>query len=122
MSVLLVDDDPAAIQLMERILASVGSLRFATNGSDALRLALESPPDLVARYGGEEFMILLPRTPRRGAQHRAQHVLDAVKALYIFHENSQTTHYVTVGALGRSRKRCAPPMFGNAQSFYRISA
>jgi diguanylate cyclase (GGDEF)-like protein len=45
--ILLVDDDPGAIQLMARILADVGQLRFATNGKDALRLAHESPPDLI---------------------------------------------------------------------------
>jgi diguanylate cyclase (GGDEF)-like protein len=46
-SILLVDDDAGAIRLMERILADVGSLRFATNGKDALRLAREVPPDLI---------------------------------------------------------------------------
>jgi len=45
--ILLVDDDPGAIQLMGRILANVGSLRFATSGADALRLARDSLPDLV---------------------------------------------------------------------------
>ncbi len=46
-SILLVDDDPGVIQLLGRILAPVGNLRFATNGEDALRLAAESPPDLI---------------------------------------------------------------------------
>lgn len=46
-NLLLVDDDPGAIQLMARILADDGKLRFATNGADALRLALDAPPDLV---------------------------------------------------------------------------
>ena len=46
-NILLVDDDPAAIQLMAHILSNVGSLRFATSGQDALRLARESAPDLV---------------------------------------------------------------------------
>jgi diguanylate cyclase (GGDEF)-like protein len=45
--ILLVDDDAGSIQLMARILADVGSLRFATNGKDALRLARESTPDLM---------------------------------------------------------------------------
>jgi diguanylate cyclase (GGDEF)-like protein len=62
----------------------------------ALRSACKRPADLVARYGGEEFVILLPQTPRQGAKHMAQHVHDAVKGLRLFHENSQTTHYVTV--------------------------
>jgi diguanylate cyclase (GGDEF)-like protein len=46
-SILLVDDDPGVIQLLGRILATAGDLRFATNGEDALRLAEESPPDLI---------------------------------------------------------------------------
>src|ERR1700732_591062 len=46
-SILLVDDDPGAIQLMGRVLANVGKLRFATNGEDALRLAHDSAPDLI---------------------------------------------------------------------------
>ena len=46
-NILVVDDDPGIIQLIGRILCSVGSLRFATNGADALRLAEESVPDLV---------------------------------------------------------------------------
>src|ERR1700679_1543597 len=46
-NILLVDDDPGAIQLMGHILATVGKLRFATNGRDALRLARESVPDLI---------------------------------------------------------------------------
>jgi len=64
--------------------------------TQALRSTCRRPADLVARYGGEEFMILLPQTPREGAKHMAQQVLDAVAALGIFHENSQTTHYVSV--------------------------
>ena len=46
-NILLVDDDPGSIQLMARILSTVGTLRFATNGEDALRLARESVPDLI---------------------------------------------------------------------------
>jgi diguanylate cyclase (GGDEF)-like protein len=64
--------------------------------AQALRSACNRPGDFVARYGGEEFMILLPKTPRQGAQHLAQRVLDAVAACGIFHEDSQTIHYVSV--------------------------
>ena len=46
-NILLVDDDPTTIQLLGRMLADVGNLRFATSGKDALRLAHESAPDLV---------------------------------------------------------------------------
>ena len=64
--------------------------------TQALVSACKRPADLVARYGGEEFMILLPQTPRHGAQRMAQQVLDEVAASGIFHEDSQTTNYVTV--------------------------
>lgn len=45
--ILLVDDDPATIQLLGRILASAGHLHFATSGEDALRFARATPPDLI---------------------------------------------------------------------------
>jgi diguanylate cyclase (GGDEF)-like protein len=46
-NILVVDDDPGAIQLMGRILKDIGELRFAVSGADAVRLARESAPDLV---------------------------------------------------------------------------
>ncbi len=46
-NILLVDDDVTIISALSRILAGIGQLRFATNGLDALRLARESPPDLM---------------------------------------------------------------------------
>jgi diguanylate cyclase (GGDEF)-like protein len=46
-TILVIDDDPGAIQLMGRILEGFGEMRFAMNGVDAVRLARESPPDLV---------------------------------------------------------------------------
>lgn len=46
-SLLIVDDDSGAIQVLGRLLAGVGRLRFATGGEDALRMARESAPDLV---------------------------------------------------------------------------
>lgn len=45
--ILLVDDDPAIIQLMSRLLTPVGHHRFATDGERALNLAREAPPDLM---------------------------------------------------------------------------
>ena len=45
--ILLVDDDPAAIQVLARMLAGVAALRFATSGTDALRLVRERAPDLI---------------------------------------------------------------------------
>jgi diguanylate cyclase (GGDEF)-like protein len=64
--------------------------------AQVLKRASRRPADVVARYGGEEFMILLPQTPRLGAQHVAQEVLEAVAAFGILHDDSQTTHYVSV--------------------------
>lgn len=46
-TLLVVDDDPTSIELMAKILAGVGNLRFATNGSDAVRMAREIKPDLI---------------------------------------------------------------------------
>jgi diguanylate cyclase (GGDEF)-like protein len=54
------------------------------------------PADLVARYGGEEFVVLLPGTPRRGAEQVARKILDAVQALAIVHEASSTSRQLSV--------------------------
>jgi PleD family two-component response regulator len=54
------------------------------------------PADLVARCGGEEFAVLLPQTPRGGAEHVARGILDAVQSLRIAHETSLTAPHVTV--------------------------
>jgi diguanylate cyclase (GGDEF)-like protein len=45
--ILLVDDDVTSIAVLRRALADLGQLRFATSGTDALRLARDSVPDLV---------------------------------------------------------------------------
>ena len=44
---LLVDDDPSAIQVMGRMLSQYPNQRFATSGEAALRLAHEATPDLI---------------------------------------------------------------------------
>ena len=46
-SILLVDDDLVIIRSMSRILSNIAELRFALDGETALRLARESPPDLI---------------------------------------------------------------------------
>jgi CheY-like chemotaxis protein/nitrogen-specific signal transduction histidine kinase len=46
-TILIVDDHPAAVRLMARMLAPVCRLRFALSGERALTLARRSPPDLV---------------------------------------------------------------------------
>jgi diguanylate cyclase (GGDEF)-like protein len=64
--------------------------------AQALLSACRRPADLVARYGGEEFAILLPQSPRDGANHVASQVLHAVAALGIVHEGSQARQHVSV--------------------------
>jgi len=54
------------------------------------------PADLVARYGGEEFVVLLPQTPRYGAEHVAHDILDAITEQAIPHEASRTARHLTV--------------------------
>ncbi len=44
---LLVDDDPSAIQVMSRMLSQYSDQRFANSGEDALRLAREVVPDII---------------------------------------------------------------------------
>ncbi|MCB1928842.1 MAG: diguanylate cyclase [Rhodocyclaceae bacterium] len=46
-SLLLVDDDVGSIRVLQTILGDYPHLRFAINGEEALRLAIEAPPDLI---------------------------------------------------------------------------
>ena len=46
-NILLVDDDPALIRVMARILSGLGQFRFATNGPQALQHAKAWIPDLI---------------------------------------------------------------------------
>lgn len=64
--------------------------------AQALRSSSLRPGDVVARYGGEEFALLLPNTPRNGAERLAQRVLDAVEGLMVPHAASPTCGHVTV--------------------------
>lgn len=45
--ILIVDDDPGAIRALRRALVAYSDVRFATTGSDAVRLAHERLPDVV---------------------------------------------------------------------------
>jgi diguanylate cyclase (GGDEF)-like protein len=54
------------------------------------------PADLVARSAGDEFMLLLPQTPRDGAEHVARRILDAVQALDLIHDKAPTRPNITV--------------------------
>lgn len=62
----------------------------------ALKSASQRPDDVVARYGGEEFALLLPNTPREGAEHLAHRVLGSVAALKMPHSASPTSDHLTV--------------------------
>lgn len=46
-SLLIVDDDPAMVQVLAATVRELGQLRFATSGQAALRLIGEAPPDVV---------------------------------------------------------------------------
>lgn len=46
-SILIVDDDSGAIQVLGRMLAGMGRLRFAIRGEEALSMAREAVPDLM---------------------------------------------------------------------------
>lgn len=46
-NLLIVDDDVTVIQVLAKALAGVGSVRYALNGADALRLAESDPPDVI---------------------------------------------------------------------------
>ena len=52
--------------------------------------------DLVARYGGEEFVCLLPECDVAGARHKAELMLQAVRALGIEHAGSPVLPILTV--------------------------
>lgn len=64
--------------------------------AQALKRVVLRPADFVARYGGEEFAILLPQTPRVGAEHLAHRVLDIVESIHIPHASSPSSNHVTV--------------------------
>lgn len=66
---LLVDDDPTAIQIMGRLLQPLASVRFASSGAEALRLAEEWIPDLIlldaelGDMGGLQAMQMMRQNP-----------------------------------------------------------
>ncbi len=46
-NILIVDDDPGAVRLLGKLVCDLGTTRFASSGTDALRLASTQAPDLV---------------------------------------------------------------------------
>lgn len=65
--------------------------------ADALRRTIRVN-DILCRYGGEEFVAILPETDQIGALKVAQKLLEAVQALQIPHEDSETSAIVTISA------------------------
>ncbi|MDP4078494.1 diguanylate cyclase [Acidovorax sp. A1169] len=84
-NLLIVDDDITVIQVLAKALAGIGSIRYALNGSDALRLAEQETPDLVLldanMPGMSGFEVL-------GAM-RSQPQLEDVPAIFITSHSSQ---------------------------------
>jgi len=64
--------------------------------AQALTDTLSRPSDALCRYGGEEFVALLPGSDIDGARVVAERLRQAVEALAIGHEYSETGSVVTV--------------------------
>ncbi len=58
--------------------------------AQTLNEAIKRPCDLVARFGEEEFIIVLPKTNLDGGCSVANHMIQAVKRLNIYHPSSPT--------------------------------
>lgn len=70
---LLVDDDPIAIEMLSHMLSGFARLRFARTGPDALRLSRERCPDLMlldAEMPGMNGLEVLQQLSRDGALKR----------------------------------------------------
>ena len=73
-----------------------GSEACLQSVAQALKGVSRRPADLVARYGSDAFVVLLPQTPRGGAEHVAHEVLAAVAALDITHDASSVVPSIAV--------------------------
>lgn len=67
--------------------------------ADELDVIMKRGGDFVARYGGEEFIIISPETDLEQAAELALTVQKSIESLFIPHEGSITSDYVT-GSLG----------------------
>jgi two-component system, cell cycle response regulator len=67
-----------------------------TRVAQTIQKVVVRPADLAARYGGEEFVIILPETTKTGAMTVAEAIRNAVLALAIPHQGSDSSPYVTV--------------------------
>jgi diguanylate cyclase (GGDEF)-like protein len=64
----------------------------------AIQSCAHRETDVVARYGGEEFAVILADTDMEGAYAVAQRMVQAVQALGLAHDRSQTAPVVTISA------------------------
>jgi diguanylate cyclase (GGDEF)-like protein len=62
----------------------------------AVQASASRPGDYAARYGGAEFAVLLQDTGLEGAQHVAERICKAVRALAIPHAGSAAAKHVTI--------------------------
>ncbi len=84
-SLLIVDDDVTVIQVLAKALAGVGSVRYALNGADALRLAESDPPDVIlldAHMPGMSGFEMLEAM-------RSKPALEDIPAIFITSDTSQ---------------------------------
>lgn len=84
-NLLIVDDDVTVIQVLAKALAGVGSVRYALNGADALRLAESDPPDVVlldAHMPGMSGFEVLEAM-------RSKSALEDIPAIFITSDTSQ---------------------------------
>jgi GGDEF domain-containing protein len=81
--------------------------------AQALKGVSRRPADLVARYGSDAFVVLLPQTPRGGAEHVAHEVLAAVAAVGSGQDASSMVRSVTasvgVGCYAEASDGFVPP-------------
>jgi diguanylate cyclase (GGDEF)-like protein/PAS domain S-box-containing protein len=68
--------------------------------SDAIHQAVRRPTDMAARYGGEELAIILPNTPKAGAEAVAEHVRATIAALEFPHEGNPDHGSVVTASVG----------------------
>jgi diguanylate cyclase (GGDEF)-like protein len=95
--------DPMSLLLIEVDHFRPYSDRYGHQKADScLRRAAEAitgvarrPADFLARCGGDQFGLVLPQTPRGGAEHLARRILEAIESLKMRHETSPTAQHVT---------------------------
>jgi len=84
-NILIVDDDITVIQVLAKTLTAIGRVRYALNGADALRLALQEPPDVFLldadMPGMSGFEVL--------SAMRLQPSLEQVPTIFITSHNSE---------------------------------